>query len=101
MNQEVMNLFNQTAQPQSFDQIKISISSPEKILSWSYGEIKKQETINYRTLNPRPRCSGWVPGSACEPSRNDERRDLERGLAAHGNFQRGRSASFPQLRRRS
>jgi DNA-directed RNA polymerase subunit beta' len=52
MNQEVMNLFNQTAQPQTFDQIKISISSPEKILSWSYGEIKKPETINYRTFKP-------------------------------------------------
>ncbi len=52
MNHEVMNLFNQTAQPQSFDQIKISISSPEKILSWSYGEIKKPETINYRTFKP-------------------------------------------------
>ena len=47
-----MNLFNQAAQPQSFDQIKISISSPEKILSWSYGEIKKPETINYRTFKP-------------------------------------------------
>ncbi len=52
MNQEVMNLFNQTAQPQSFDQIRISISSPEKILSWSYGEIRKPETINYRTFKP-------------------------------------------------
>src|SRR5919202_1501814 len=52
MNQEVMNLFNQQAQPQSFDQIKISISSPEKILSWSYGEIKKLETINYGTFKP-------------------------------------------------
>ena len=52
MNQEVMNLFNQQAQPVSFDQIKISISSPEKILSWSYGEIKKPETINYRTFKP-------------------------------------------------
>ena len=40
------------AQPQSFDQIKISIASPEKILSWSYGEIKKPETINYRTFKP-------------------------------------------------
>ena len=52
MNQEVMNLFNTAAQPQSFDQIKISIASPEKILSWSYGEIKKPETINYRTFKP-------------------------------------------------
>ncbi|MFN3688022.1 DNA-directed RNA polymerase subunit beta' [Salinarimonas sp.] len=52
MNQEVMNLFNTAAQPQSFDQIRISIASPEKILSWSYGEIKKPETINYRTFKP-------------------------------------------------
>jgi DNA-directed RNA polymerase subunit beta' len=35
-----------------FDHIKISIASPEKILSWSYGEIKKPETINYRTFKP-------------------------------------------------
>src|SRR5919202_254219 len=45
MNQEVMNLFNQTAQPQSFDEIKISIASPEKILSWSYGAIKDYECL--------------------------------------------------------
>ena len=37
---------------QTFDQIRISIASPEKILSWSYGEIKKPETINYRTFKP-------------------------------------------------
>ncbi|MGQ4272684.1 DNA-directed RNA polymerase subunit beta' [Terrihabitans sp. B22-R8] len=52
MNQEVMNLFNTAAPAPSFDQIKISISSPEKILSWSFGEIKKPETINYRTFKP-------------------------------------------------
>jgi DNA-directed RNA polymerase subunit beta' len=52
MNQEVMNLFNPQAQPQAFDHIKISIASPEKILSWSFGEIKKPETINYRTFKP-------------------------------------------------
>ena len=52
MNQEVMNLFNTAAAPQTFDQIKISLSSPEKILSWSFGEIKKPETINYRTFKP-------------------------------------------------
>ncbi len=39
-------------QTQVFDQIRISIASPEKILSWSYGEIKKPETINYRTFKP-------------------------------------------------
>ncbi len=52
MNQEVMNLFNPVVAPQAFDQIQISIASPEKILSWSYGEIKKPETINYRTFKP-------------------------------------------------
>ena len=35
-----------------FDGIKIGIASPEKIRSWSYGEVKKPETINYRTLKP-------------------------------------------------
>ncbi|MEJ8575050.1 DNA-directed RNA polymerase subunit beta' [Microbaculum marinum] len=52
MNQEVLNLFNPTAPQQTFDQIRISISSPEKIKSWSFGEIKKPETINYRTFKP-------------------------------------------------
>jgi DNA-directed RNA polymerase subunit beta' len=52
MNQQVMDLFNTTAAPPTFDQIRISIASPEKILSWSYGEIKKPETINYRTFKP-------------------------------------------------
>ena len=52
MNQEVMNLFNQQAQPATFDQIRITIASPEKIHSWSFGEIKKPETINYRTFKP-------------------------------------------------
>ena len=52
MNQEVMNLFNPVVAPQNFDYIKIGIASPEKILSWSFGEIKKPETINYRTFKP-------------------------------------------------
>ncbi|MEP3275538.1 MAG: DNA-directed RNA polymerase subunit beta' [Stappiaceae bacterium] len=52
MNQEVTNLFNQQAAPQTFDHIRISLASPEKILSWSFGEIKKPETINYRTFKP-------------------------------------------------
>jgi DNA-directed RNA polymerase subunit beta' len=49
---ELMNIFGQSSGPQSFDQIKISIASPERIRSWSYGEIKKPETINYRTFKP-------------------------------------------------
>ena len=52
MNQEVMNLFANAVQPMAFDQIQIGIASPEKILSWSFGEIKKPETINYRTFKP-------------------------------------------------
>ena len=52
MNHEVMNLFNPQVVAQSFDSIRISIASPEKILSWSFGEIKKPETINYRTFKP-------------------------------------------------
>ncbi len=52
MNQEVANLFNPQAQQQIFDQIRISIASPEQIESWSFGEIRKPETINYRTFKP-------------------------------------------------
>ena len=43
---------NETYQPMTFDAIKIGLASPEKILEWSHGEVKKPETINYRTLKP-------------------------------------------------
>ena len=44
---------NETAyQPMTFDAIKIGLASPEKIREWSYGEVMKPETINYRTLKP-------------------------------------------------
>ncbi len=52
MNQEVQNVFNPTVPAPNFNQIRITIASPEKIKSWSYGEIKKPETINYRTFKP-------------------------------------------------
>ena len=52
MNKEVLDIFNQNKVSQQFDHIRIGIASPEKILSWSYGEIKKPETINYRTFKP-------------------------------------------------
>ncbi|MEL6369249.1 MAG: DNA-directed RNA polymerase subunit beta' [Pseudomonadota bacterium] len=52
MSQEMMNIFNPAVAPPTFNQIRISLASPEKILSWSYGEIKKPETINYRTFKP-------------------------------------------------
>ena len=43
---------NETYQPMTFDAIRIGLASPEKILEWSHGEVKKPETINYRTLKP-------------------------------------------------
>ena len=50
MNQEVLNIFNPVVAAPTFDQIRIALASPEKIRSWSFGEIKKPETINYRTF---------------------------------------------------
>ncbi len=53
MNQELtQNPFSPLSAPQTFDEIKVSLASPERILSWSFGEIKKPETINYRTFKP-------------------------------------------------
>ena len=52
MRQEVASIFNPNAPAPTFEAIKISIASPEKIASWSSGEIKKPETINYRTFKP-------------------------------------------------
>ena len=61
---EITNLFKQQVQIPAFDQIRISIASPEDIASWSFGEIKKPETINYRTFKPE-RVACWpaeMPG---------------------------------------
>ena len=53
MNQELTNNpFNPLTPTKAFDEIKVSLASPERILSWSFGEIKKPETINYRTFKP-------------------------------------------------
>ncbi len=49
---ELTNFANPMAKPETFDQIQIGIASPERIRSWSFGEIKKPETINYRTFKP-------------------------------------------------
>jgi len=49
---DLLNLFNQQRQTLDFDAIKIALASPELIRSWSYGEVKKPETINYRTFKP-------------------------------------------------
>jgi DNA-directed RNA polymerase subunit beta' len=48
----LLDLFKQVQQEEQFDAIKIGLASPEKIRSWSYGEVKKPETINYRTFKP-------------------------------------------------
>ena len=52
MNHDVMNIFNPAAEGPTFDRIRIALASPEKIHSWSFGEVKKPETINYRTFKP-------------------------------------------------
>ena len=49
---ELFNLFKQQVKTEDFDMIRIGLASPEKIRSWSYGEVKKPETINYRTFKP-------------------------------------------------
>jgi DNA-directed RNA polymerase subunit beta' len=49
---ELMKILGQTGQAMTFDNIRIQIASPEQIRSWSYGEIRKPETINYRTFKP-------------------------------------------------
>jgi len=51
-NQELMNVFQVGKEIPAFDRIRISLASPEQILRWSHGEVKKPETINYRTFKP-------------------------------------------------
>ncbi|MBS1175489.1 MAG: rpoC [Burkholderiaceae bacterium] len=52
MNNPMLNLFKQIQANDNFDVIKVGLASPEKIRSWSHGEVKKPETINYRTFKP-------------------------------------------------
>ena len=52
MQKEISKLFKSTPVEQRFSKIKITLASPEKIKSWSFGEIKKPETINNRTFRP-------------------------------------------------
>ena len=49
---DLVNFFDKPTDPLSFSAVKISLASAEKIRSWSYGEVKKPETINYRTFKP-------------------------------------------------
>ncbi|SMN01045.1 DNA-directed RNA polymerase beta' subunit [uncultured Candidatus Thioglobus sp.] len=50
--QDLLNILKQQNKEQDFDAIRVGLASPEKIRSWSYGEVKKPETINYRTFKP-------------------------------------------------
>ena len=52
MNNPMLNLFKQIQANDNFDAIKVGLASPDKIRSWSHGEVKKPETINYRTFKP-------------------------------------------------
>ncbi len=49
---DIYHFFEKPKDPRSFEGIRISLASPEKILNWSHGEVKKPETINYRTFKP-------------------------------------------------
>ncbi len=51
-NNQIARIMGNAGQDTRFDQIRISIASPEKVRSWSWGEVKKPETINYRTFKP-------------------------------------------------
>src|SRR6201981_4047695 len=50
--EDLFNLFEKPKNPLSFNAIKVSVASPDKIRSWSHGEVKKPETINYRSFKP-------------------------------------------------
>ena len=49
---DLLKILKSQGQSEDFDAIRIGLASPEKIRSWSYGEVKKPETINYRTFKP-------------------------------------------------
>src|SRR5260221_551453 len=66
----VLELFKQVQQAEEFDAIRIGLGSPEKIRSWSYGEVKKPETINYRTFKPER--DGLFCAKICGPIKDYE-----------------------------
>ena len=49
---DILSFFDRSAEPLKFSAIRISLASPDKIEEWSFGEVKKPETINYRTFKP-------------------------------------------------
>src|SRR5436190_5540133 len=66
----LLDLFKQVTQEEEFDAIRIGLASPEKIRSWSHGEVKKPETINYRTFKPER--DGLFCAKIFEPTKDYE-----------------------------
>ena len=52
MTEDIYAIFQRPKDPTDFEAVRIRLASPEKIREWSYGEVKKPETINYRTFKP-------------------------------------------------
>src|SRR5207253_6597982 len=77
---DIFNFFEKPKDPLSFSAIRISLASPEKIRQWSHGEVKKPETINYRTFKPErdglfcAKIFGPVKDYECNCGRSEERR---------------------------
>ncbi len=65
---DLLQILKQQNKEQDFDAIRVGLASPEKIRSWSFGEVKKPETINYRTFKPER--EGFV---LCQNFWSDER----------------------------
>ena len=57
---DLLQILKQQNKDQDFDAIRVGLASPEKIRSWSFGEVKKPETINYRTLSQKEKAC-FVP----------------------------------------
>ena len=106
---EVMNLFGQPTGTESFDQIRISIASPERIRSWSLGEIKKPETINYRTFKPErdglfcARIFGPTKDYECrvwQIQAHEVSRDYLREMRGRGHIEQGAAGAHGPYRAR-
>jgi len=52
LTEDIYAIFQRPKDPTDFEAVRIRLASPEKIREWSYGEVKKPETINYRTFKP-------------------------------------------------
>ena len=81
--EDLFNLFEKPKNPLSFNAIKVSVASPEKIRSWSHGEVKKPETINYELSNRNGRfvlCQNFGPTKDYECNCGKYKRMRHRGV---------------------